>query len=104
MKNLIFLLTCCFLILPARAKSTNGSKFAELQYAEKQGFSKVHINVKKEHTDELQQKIGEQKIPAITYGYGDLKVKGCKKCRVAYIVLLDCNCNPIWSYIIPSKQ
>ena len=104
MKNFILILICCFLALPGYAKTTSASKFAESQYADKQGFSKVRINVKKEHTDEFQQKIGEQDIHTITYGYGDIKIKGCKKCRVSYIVLFACNNKPIWSYIMPSKQ
>jgi len=104
MKNFILMLISCFFILPVSAKTTSASKYAESQYADKQGFSKVRINVKKEHTDEYQQKIGEQIIPAITYGYGDMKIKGCKKTRITYIVLLNCNCEPIWSYIMPSKQ
>ncbi len=104
MKSFIIILVFCFLIFPVSAKTTNASKYAESQYAETQGFSKVRINVKKEHIDEYQQKIGEQIIPAITYGYGDMKIKGCKKCRISYIVLLDCNSKPIWSYIMPSNQ
>jgi len=67
---------------------------------------KVHINVKKEHTYEIEQKIGEQIIYGITYGWGDMKFRGkCKgKCRVLYIVLLDCDCKPIWSSVTSTKQ
>ncbi len=83
--------------------ATEASKFAEEQYSKQTGNERVHITVKKEHTVEYQQKIGEQMIPAITYGYGDMKAKKRKKCRITYICLLDENCNPIWSYIFPSK-
>ena len=96
MKNL-------FLILSVSASSTEASKYAEAQYAKQIGNEKVHINVKKEHTIEYRQKIGEQMIPAITYGYGDMKAKKCRKVRVSYICLLDEECKPIWSYIVPSK-
>ena len=103
MKNVILIIIFSFFTLPVFAKATTASRYAESQYAEQQGFNKVRINVKNEHTDEYQQKIGTQIIPAITYGYGDMKIKGCKKSRISYIVLLDCHCEPIWSYIMPSK-
>ena len=81
---------------------TEESKFVEKQY--KSRCSKnVHIVVKKEHTQEYQQPIGSIMIPAITYGYGDMKINGCKKFRISYIVLLDCNCKAIWSYVTKSK-
>ena len=83
--------------------ATEASKYAEEQYSMQTGNEKVHITVKKEHTVEYQQKIGQQMIPAITYGYGDMKAKKQKKCRITYICLLDEECKPIWSYIFPSK-
>ena len=103
MKNLFLIFGLCLSILSSYASSTEASKYAETQYAKQIGNEKVHINVKKEHTIEYQQKVGEQIIPAITYGYGDMKAKKCRKTRVSYICLLDENCKPVWSYIIPSK-
>lgn len=82
---------------------TEASKYAEEQYAKQNCLSKVKINVKKEHTIENLQKLCEQKIPVIVFGYGDLKAKKCKKTSISYICLLDENYKPIWSYIIPSK-
>lgn len=98
----IVLLICLYLCVSV-AKATEASEYAEKQYSRQTGNEKVHITVKKEHTVEYQQKIGEQIIPAITYGYGDMKAIKQKKCRITYICLLDENCKPIWSYIFPSK-
>ena len=103
MKN-IFLIICLFFsVLTSFATSTEASKYAEEQYSKQIGNDKVHINVKKEHTVEYTQKIGDKIIPAITYGYGDMKTNKCRKVRVSYICLLDENCKPIWSYVVPSK-
>ena len=103
MKNLFLILGLCFSVLSVYASSTEASKYAEEQYAKQIGNEKVSINVKKEHTMEYDQKVGELKIPAITYGYGDMKAKKCRKIRISYICLLDEDCKPIWSYIVPSK-
>ena len=75
MKRLTLLFVFCITTLSASAYTTEASKFVEEQYAKK-FTSQPKINVKKEHTEEYQQKIGDQMIPAITYGYGDMKVKG----------------------------
>ena len=101
MKKFVLLMGLCLCM--NSVFGTEASKFAEEQYSKQTGNEKVHITVKKEHTVEYQQKIGEQMIPAITYGYGDMKAKKQKKCRITYICLLDENCKPIWSYIFPSK-
>ena len=85
------------------AGSTDASRYAEQQYAKQVGNPKVHINVKKEHTVEYQQKIGDQLVPAITYGWGDMKAIGEKKKRISYIILLDEECKPFWSFITPIK-
>ena len=103
MKKIFLILGFCFSVLSVSATSTEASKYAEEQYAKQIGNEKVRINVKKEHTVEYQQKVGDQIIPAITYGYGDMKAKNCRKTRISYICLLDSNCKPIWSYIVPSK-
>ena len=98
-----FMLLICFLYVSLNvAVATEASKFVEAQY-QKETCTQAHITVKKEHTVEYQQKIGEQIVPAITYGYGDMKVKGCRKCRISYICLLDKDCTPMWSFIVPSK-
>ena len=83
---------------------TNASRFAEQEYAKSHKCQKVCINVKKEYTQIYGQKFGEQTIPAITYGYGDMTIRGCKKCRITYIVLLDCDCKPVWSAIVKGEQ
>ena len=93
---LILLLTTTFSV---SARSTEASKFAENQYS-KQYCVKPIINVLKEHTEKYNQKIGEMFIPAITYGYGSMKVKGERKCRISYMCLLNEECKPVWSYII----
>ena len=80
--------------------ATEASKFAAQKYAECIN-KKAVITVKKEHTEECFQKIGDQDIPFITYGYGDLKVKGKKKLRISYICLRDKDYNLFWSCIIP---
>lgn len=100
-KLVLFLLLMC--VSSVYASTTDGSRYAEQQYAKQIGNPKVHINVKKEHTVEYQQKIGEQIVPAITYGWGDMKAKNEKKKRVTYIILLNEECKPFWSFIAPSK-
>ena len=102
MKKLVLISFLFFNILSASA-STEASKFAEEQYSSQTGNDKVHITVKKEHTVEYQQKIGEKMVPAVTYGYGDMKAKKCKKTRISYICLLDEDCKPFWSFIVPTK-
>lgn len=103
MKKLLLILSLCFSILSVSASVTEASKFAGEQYAVQTGNENVRINVKKEHTIEYKQKIGEQMVPAITYGWGDMKAKKCKKVRVTYICLLDETSKPFWSYIVPNK-
>lgn len=107
MKYPIIFLILWFNFLPCFGYTTEGSKFAEHKFSEQNCLSKIHINVKREHTIENLQNIGEKEVSAITYGYGDLKTKekicGKKKIRVSYICLLDKNCKPFWSCIYPSK-
>ena len=97
-----------FLVSPVFAYSTEGTKFVEKQYRENCRCT-VHINSKKEDTFIYEQMIGNQYVPAITYGYGDMKIKKTegifkyKKYRISYIVLLDKNCKPFWSSIYFSK-
>ena len=102
MKKCFALVFCWFFIADTFA-STVASRFAEEEYACKNSLEKVHIIVKKEHTTDYNQIICNDNIQAITYGYGDLKVKGRKKIRISYICLLDVNRKPFWSYIIPTK-
>ena len=82
--------------------STKASIYAETQFANQNSAKRVHIIVKKEFTLDSSQCIGKQTISAITYGYGDLKIKGCKKHKITYICLLNNKYNPILSYIIPN--
>lgn len=103
MKNLVLLLVFSLCVLSSYAVSTDASRYAEKEYGKQTGNPKVRINVKKEHTVEYQQKIGDKVIPAITYGYGDMKAQKMRKTRITYICLLDEDCNPMWSYIVPSK-
>ena len=62
-------------VLSSSVFATEASKYLEKQYSDSHYGKNTHITVKKEHTEEYRQKIGEQVVPAITYGYGDLKVK-----------------------------
>ena len=103
MKKLIIFLVFCLSIIKVSAHTTEASKFAEEQYAKQIGNEKVKINVKKEHTVEYQQKVGEQSVPAITYGYGDMRAYKGRKVRISYLVLLDEECKPFCSFIVPSK-
>ena len=102
MKELISFIVFSLTIIGVYA-STEASNFAEKQYSAQIGNENVHIIVKKEHTMEYLMPVGTEKISAVTYGYGDMKVKGCTKCRITYICLLGENFKPVWSYIIPSK-
>ncbi len=63
--------------------------------------TKVNIKSKKEIIDKYEQKIGDNFISCISYGYADMKIKGKKKMRVSYICLLENDSTPIWGYIIP---
>ncbi len=103
MRNFVLFLVLLISMSSVLASSTEASKFVENRYAKVIGNPKVSINVKKEHTVEYQQKVGDQIVPAITYGYGDMKAKKMKKTRVSYIVLLDQDCKPFWSFVVPSK-
>ena len=97
MKNYLVILMLFLSVLSVSA--TEASKFVEQKYTEQTGCKSVKITVKKEHTEEYQQPIGSQMVPAITYGYGDK----CKKIRITYICLLDENCLPFWCFIVPGK-
>ena len=100
MKKLFLTLCLSLVTLSASAYSTEASVFLEKQYKDRDG-NKSCIVVKKEHTEEYMQKIGDKTIHAITYGHGYMKLKGERKCRISYICLLDNNCQPIWGYVIP---
>ena len=109
MKYSVTFLMLCLNLMPCFCYTTETSKFAEKQYAEQNYLSKVHINVKNEHTIKNFQKIEEKEVPFITFGYGDLKgvnkekkIK-LKKQNISYVCLLDENRKPFWSYIIPFK-
>ena len=99
MKAFVFIL--CFYLSILSVSATNASKFIEKIYAESHGNRKTHITVKREHTEQAFQFIGEKYINAITFGYGDIKISGCKKCRITYICFLNCNLEPFWGWIIP---
>ena len=107
MKKFFLLILLCLKIQPCFSYSTEASKFAELQYAKQNCISKVHINVKKEHTAKTPQNTIDSKTAGITFGYGDLKsnVKICgkRKLRISYICLLDKNFKPVWSHITQTK-
>jgi hypothetical protein len=103
MKNLVLVFVLFFSVLSSFASSTDASRFAAKEYSKQTGNAQVYINVKKEHTIENMQKIGEKNVPAITFGYGDMKAKKCRKTRISYICFLDDDYKPFWSYIIPTK-
>ncbi len=95
MKVLFLVLFFCFTILPIYSYSSEASKFAEREYAKKNNCEKVKINMKKEYSTEYQQDTGK----IIIYGWGDIKIKGCKKKKITYVVLLDNFGKPGWSSI-----
>ena len=101
MKRVILALFLCFSILGASA--TEYSEFAAKEYASRCNKENVRITVKKEHVEKYAQEVGEQFIPYIAYGYGDMRARKCRKERITYICLLDCDYNPMWSYIFPTK-
>ena len=102
MKRALLILIFCLTTLSASSYTTDASKFSEEQYSLNNNCN-VKIKVIKEYTNEYQQQIGERIVPAITYGYGYIKGKDRKKCKITYICLLDENCKPFWSYIVPYK-
>ena len=55
--------------------------------------------MKKEYFDDYNLKTGERLITKIVYGWGDMKIKGCKKRRVTYIVMYDADSKPYWSSV-----
>jgi hypothetical protein len=91
-----FIIICiCLNYIPVFAYSSAASKFAEQEYAKKNNCEKVKINMKKEYSTEYQQDTGK----IIIYGWGDIKIKGCKKKKITYVVLLDNFGKPGWSSI-----
>jgi len=99
MKNLFFVLCFCFIVLPVSAYSTPASKFAESEYAKTNNCQKVRINMKKEYCNDYNLKTDKRMIIKVVYGWGDMKIKGCKKHRVTYVVLFDAECKPYWSSV-----
>jgi hypothetical protein len=99
MKTAFMFFITFLLILPASAKTTASSGFAEKQYAMQNKLNRVHINVKAEHQTEYHQKICDTEVFVLVYGYGDMKLKECGKYRVTYLALLDRNRNPVWSSV-----
>ena len=98
MKNFLILF---LLILSANSVfATECSEFVSKQQTEVLS-ARTHITVKKEHIEEYEQCIGGQFIPAIAYGYGDMKTKGIRKKRISYICLLNKELKPIWCCVIP---
>ncbi len=100
MKNIFFVLLFCIFALPVSAYSGKASKFAAQEYAKKNNCKKVCINMKREYCLEQRLNICNLKVQKIIYGWGDIKVKGCKKKRITYVVLLDNSGKPCWSNII----
>lgn len=92
----VFLFFLCFYLSVLYCSATEASKYVSNLYGKNS-----HIVVKKEHTQELFQHVGNKDISAITYGWGDLKVKGCKKCSISYVCILNKERKPIWGYVIP---
>ena len=62
---------------------------------------RVKIVSKDEQIEKYEQKIGEQFVSSIVYGVGYMKVKGERKKRITYIVLLKNNCEIFWGHVIP---
>ena len=102
MKKFILIL-CIFFSTFCPTIGTEFSKFAAKQYAAYCGLEKAHITVKKEHLEKLGWTMGDEFVPFVVYGYGDLKSKNHKKQRITYICLLNFDGKPIWSYITAGK-
>ena len=81
--------------------STEASDFISKMCSDTCQNKKIKITVKKEHTEEYNQTVGNEFIPKITYGYGDMKINGRNKQRISYICLLNRNLKPIWGYVVP---
>ena len=99
MNYLVFVIIFFFLVAPVSAYSSPASKFAESEYAKVNNCRKVHINMKKEYCDDYSLKTGERSITRVVYGWGDMKIKGCKKRKVTYCVLYDADNKPYWSSV-----
>ena len=99
MKDFIFVLFI-FFITYSSAYSTEYSKYIS-DREEKCLGAKTTITVKREHIEEYEQCIGSEYIPAIVYGYGDIKTKGLRKKRISYICLLNKELKPVWGCVIP---
>ena len=99
MAKIFLIISIAFLnLLPCKA-ATEFSRFAAKQYAASCGLEKAHITVKNEHLEKLGWEMGDDFVPFVVYGYGDLKSKNHKKQRVTYICLLNFAGKPVWSYI-----
>lgn len=98
MKRLFLILILMVFLLPAGASEC--TKYLTDLYT-KENETSCKIVSKQEFTDKYEQKIGDYYISSIVYGYGYMKKRKCRKIRIAYITLLDCNDNPIWGYVIP---
>lgn len=99
MKFFIFIIFFCFTI--SVSFGTEASDYISKQCSIFYKNKKVHITVKKEHTEDYNQTVGNEFIPKITFGYGDMKINGYKKQRISYICLLNRSLKPIWGYVMP---
>ena len=98
MKKLVLLLIILFSTISVYA--TESTEYLENLYQPKYE-RKLKITSKGEVIDKYDQFFNGVYIPEISYGYGYLKVKKCRKQKISYICLLDCNRKPLWGHVIP---
>ena len=92
----------CFLLLTL-SSSAMASQYTDYfsDLYSKEYNKRVKIVSKDEQIEKYEQKIGEQFVSSIVYGVGYMKVKGERKKRITYIVLLKNNCEIFWAHVIP---
>ena len=97
----VFVLIIFYYLSASILFATEASKYIEKTYSENHNNKRTRITVKREHIQQTFNFIGNDYMNAILYGYGDIKVTGCPKCRISYLCILDCNLIPIRGWIIP---
>lgn len=98
MKKIVALILTFLTMLSVNA--TESTEYLESIYQPKYE-QKLKIVSKGEVIDKYDQTFNGVYIPEISYGFGYMKVKKCKKQTISYICLLDCNRKPLWGYVIP---
>ena len=97
------LLTIFILFTTLSVNATESTDYLKSVY-QPQYERKLKVVSKEEFIDKYDQYFNGVYIPSISYGYGYMKVKRCKKVSISYICILDCDGKPIWGAIIPTKD